>query len=121
MHSRLSFPKSRRLRTGAEFQAVYRGNPRKIKGDKLAVLCKPNDLAFPRLGLSISKQKVRRAVDRFRIKRQAREVFRHHQHELTGVDIVVIAYPHPKPPTPAEIRTCLQQLWLQVLECYGRS
>jgi ribonuclease P protein component len=41
--------------------------------------------------LAISKKQVRRAVDRNRLKRLAREVFRRHRADLEGLDFVVMA------------------------------
>lgn len=43
-----------------------------------------------RLGLAISKKQVRRAVDRNRLKRLARDVFRLHRADLQGLDFVVM-------------------------------
>ena len=43
------------------------------------------------MGLAIARKQVRRAVDRNRLKRLVREVFRHHRAGLTGVDLVVMA------------------------------
>lgn len=46
-----------------------------------------------RLGLAVSKKQVKRAVDRNRIKRLIREVFRHRRDSLKGYDLVVMAGP----------------------------
>ncbi|GHE21249.1 hypothetical protein GCM10017767_17700 [Halomonas urumqiensis] len=48
-------------------------------------------MGHPRLGLVISKKNLRRAVDRNRLKRIARESVRHRQHQLPDVDIVLLA------------------------------
>lgn len=56
----------------------------------MALAC-PNGLGHPRLGLVFSKKNVRRAVDRNRLKRLTRESIRLQQHQLPGVDIVVLA------------------------------
>lgn len=56
------------------------------------VLAAPNEgTTTARLGLAISKKQVRRAVDRNRLKRLARDVFRLHRAELEGLDLVVMA------------------------------
>ncbi len=58
---------------------------------KLTVLAHCNQLGYPRLGLAIAKKHVPTAVARNRIKRIVRENFRLQQHELGGIDIVVLA------------------------------
>jgi len=46
-----------------------------------------------RLGLALSKRQLKRAVDRNRIKRLIREVFRHRRNRLKGIDLVIMAGP----------------------------
>ena len=46
-----------------------------------------------RLGMAIAKKHCRKATARNRLKRVIRESFRHHQHELAGIDIVVLNKP----------------------------
>jgi ribonuclease P protein component len=41
--------------------------------------------------MAVSKRQVKRAVDRNRLKRLARETFRVRRHSLTGLDLVVMA------------------------------
>ena len=50
-----------------------------------------NGSSEPRLGFAISRQRVRLAVGRNRLRRLVRESFRHIRPELPGVDIVVMA------------------------------
>ncbi len=57
------------------------------------MLGKRSKLAFPRLGLAISKKHVKAAAARNRIKRVARESFRLHQGLLGNLDVVVLAKP----------------------------
>lgn len=54
------------------------------------VLAAANVLGYPRLGLAVARRHVRCAVHRNRLKRLIRESFRRHQHELGGMDLVVI-------------------------------
>jgi ribonuclease P protein component len=49
------------------------------------------DNSAARLGLAISKKQLRRAVDRNRLKRLARDVFRLHRAHLEALDFVVMA------------------------------
>lgn len=86
---------SRRMRLGRrrDYQAVYVAGVRRSAGP-LLVYARPNDLAHPRLGLSVSRR-VGMAVTRNRIKRRLREAFRHMQHDLPrGYDLVISVRPH---------------------------
>jgi len=56
------------------------------------VLARPNDKNHARLGLAISRKAARRAVDRNRLKRIAREAFRHAP-PAPAIDLVVFAKP----------------------------
>jgi ribonuclease P protein component len=84
------FPKTRRLGTAADFQTVFE-QPRKSGDFLLTVLARTNGKPYPRLGLAISKRYVRKAHDRNRLKRLVRESFRQEQHQLGGIDFVVMA------------------------------
>lgn len=65
---------------------------RRSSDEYFTVLARTNDLDHARLGLAISRKAARRAVDRNRLKRIAREAFRHRPTE-SPVDIVVFAKP----------------------------
>jgi len=54
------------------------------------VLTRPSELAYPRLGLAISRKVAKSAVARNRLKRVVRESFRRHQQWLSGLDCVVM-------------------------------
>jgi ribonuclease P protein component len=87
------FPRSRRLTRPAEFNRVY-GEGRRTRKGPFVVHALPNDLGYPRLGLSVSR-KVGNAVIRNRVKRRLREAFRHLQHQLPGsYDLVITVQPH---------------------------
>ncbi len=89
--SNLSFAKSLRLLKAAEYKAVFNNAPHKASHKHLLLLAKPNQLTTARLGLVIAKKHIRLAVQRNRVKRLIRETFRHQQHELEGLDIIVLA------------------------------
>jgi len=87
------FSKSLRLRTRADFSAVYDARTRETRGP-LVIYARPNQLGHPRLGLSTSR-KVGTAVRRNRIRRLIREAFRHLQHDLpSGYDLLVVIRAH---------------------------
>ncbi len=84
-----SFPQSVRLKTPAQFKAVY-DRKRSASDGVLVVYAAANALPHPRVGLSVSR-KVGNAVVRNRWKRLLREAFRLHRHTLpTGLDFILI-------------------------------
>lgn len=85
-----SFPRHVRLLNSREFQLVFRDNQARASDNKWVLLARQNDLPYARLGMAISKRVVKTAVMRNRIKRIVRESFRHFQHQLAGMDIVVM-------------------------------
>ena len=58
---------------------------------ELTMLATPNNLDHARIGVTLSKKRAKRAVDRNRIKRKIRENFRLKQHKIPAFDIIVIA------------------------------
>ena len=110
----LTFPKSRRLLTQADFKRVYDRGVHCNDGTLVVNICS-NGLDQNRLGLSISKQ-VGNAVVRNRWKRCIREAFRCRQQDHhEGVDIVV----RPRRDTICDsqaINTSLHQLILQATQ-----
>lgn len=57
----------------------------------MLMLARHNGQCSARLGLVIAKKNVRRAVDRNKIKRIARESFRHQRADLDNLDIIILA------------------------------
>jgi len=84
------FGRDRRLRSQDEFKQVFDARQR-VGQSGLTFLYRPNELGRPRLGLAIAKKQIRRAHERNRIKRIAREVFRVRAQFLPPVDLVLMA------------------------------
>jgi ribonuclease P protein component len=84
------FPKALRLRVRAEFLRVQEKGMKVSAGPLLGV-AQRNGREETRLGLTVSS-KVGKAVERVRIRRQLRELFRRRRGELPGgLDLVLIA------------------------------
>nr|WP_041483945.1 ribonuclease P protein component [Thioalkalivibrio paradoxus] len=105
------FPRSLRLLHGRAFQHVF-ARARRIPGRRFMLLYRTSapPLDQPRLGLAISKKHARRAVDRNRIKRIAREAFRVRRRSLAAVDIVVLSRAGIAAADSRELRLELDQL-----------
>ncbi|MFC0819956.1 ribonuclease P protein component [Moraxella marmotae] len=84
------FTKTDRLLTAGEFQRVFAAPIKKIHTAHLLAFIAKNDGDTARLGLAITKKKLKKAVDRNRIKRLTREQFRQSKTNLAGIDMVVI-------------------------------
>ena len=70
------------------FLAALR-SPRKFRGRTAILHVASGAAAQSRFGLSIAKRLARRSVDRNRMKRLAREVFRRHPVKARGLDLVI--------------------------------
>jgi ribonuclease P protein component len=86
----LGFPRCLRLLNGGDFQAVFDAPDWRITDRYFLILAKRNQRSQARLGLVIGRRKARRAVDRGAIKRRAREQFRLRQHQLAGLDLIIL-------------------------------
>lgn len=85
-----AFPRQHRLLDGKEFKQVF-DHARRVGNPHWTVLAWRHGEPKSRLGLAIAKRFIRRAHERNRLKRIARETFRHLSHRLQGVDIVVMS------------------------------
>lgn len=102
-----AFPPDRRLHTAAEFGRVF-ADPARSSDRYFTVLARPSGRPATRLGLTISRRAARRAVDRNKLKRLARESFRH-QPALPPWDFVVLARPGADRADRRELRASLDR------------
>lgn len=92
---RFSFSPEERIRKRTDYQRIQRIG-KKIISEHLIFFVAKNDLYFSRIGLIVSK-KVGNAVNRNRVKRILREIFRQHKEFFSqGIDVLVFVRPSAK-------------------------
>ena len=109
-----SFERRFRLTSKAQYQRVFK-SPQVSQDRCFRVLAKPNQLAYPRLGMAVSTRVSKSAVARNRLKRLVRESFRQHRAQLAdegwGLDFIVLPSHGSAGITNADLRTSLNQHW----------
>lgn len=85
-----SFPKELKIRNSSEYKEIF-GKSRKLSSDHFNILYVPNSLGYPRVGFVVAKKNVPGAVERNRVKRVLREVFRRNKSLFGSMDVVFIA------------------------------
>ncbi len=114
------FPRCARLTGQQAFARVF-ARPVKSSDRCFTVLAHPNALAYPRLGLAVSRKVSKSAVMRNRIKRVIRESFRHHQDSLRGLDCVVLARAAAAQQDNAVLAAALQRHWRRLVSTCAPS
>lgn len=102
-------PKQARLLNAADFNRVFDKSVRS-SDQYFTVLVRPNDLNRPRLGMAISKRRVKLAVGRNRLKRLVRENFRLSEYNCSA-DYVVMAGKRGAVGTNQELTRSLEKHW----------
>lgn len=110
-----SFSTEVRLRCAADYQGVFNGALFKVHQSHFLFLAKPSEHAKSRLGVIVAKKKVRRAHERNRIKRLARESFRLHQQHVGLLDIVVMPKIGIEAVSNADLHQQLEFAWQKLL------
>lgn len=113
MATACGFAKAARLLTPADFKRVFDAAALKISCKEILILARANAGDRPRLGLVVAKKHVRLAHQRNRVKRIARESFRH-QPQLGGWDVVVLARGGIAALDNPALRGQFDQLWQQL-------
>ena len=107
------FPRTSRLTEGVQYQRVFRKNKRSAD-QHWTILYRENQCASARLGMAVAKKVAKRAVDRNRLKRLARESFRQHKQSLAGFDIVLLARPASLSASNEVLFKSLRKHWSRV-------
>lgn len=117
MERAAGLPPQARLRRAADFAALRQAPGRADSRYFLIRYC-ASDAPYPRLGLAISRRVSKSAVQRNRIKRQARESFRRAREGLPAVDVLVIARAQAAATANELLRADLDRTWprLQALK-----
>jgi len=113
--STLNFPKSARLLRPAEFKNVF-NDPVRFSRNGVIVLARKTASGTARVGLAVAKKHVKRAHERNRIKRLARETFRLHPVRNCGMDCVVLVRHGVAEASNEELRTALNAAWKRLFE-----
>ena len=116
--ARRGFSRFRRLHSSAEFGRVF-ADAQRSHDRFFTVLARANAHTTARLGLTVSRRAAKRAVDRNRLKRLARESFR--MLDLPPLDYVVIAKAEATRAPAAALRASLEQHFLRLRNKVGRT
>ena len=106
------FSPDQRLHTPAEFGRVF-AEPARSSDRFFTVLARPTGRSAARLGLTVARRVAKRAVDRNKIKRVARESFRQ-QAALPPWDFVVLARAGADRAARCELRASLDRHFEQL-------
>ena len=118
MATQYGFARQNRILNGADFRRVFKARIKLVSGP-LAIYLRSNDEGISRLGITVSKKVSKKAVERNRIKRLAREFFRTHPNMLDGFDIIVNAFPGCAQLNNQEVTKQLQSVWARAQKRCG--
>jgi ribonuclease P protein component len=105
-----NFSRELRLLTPTHFEYVFK-NAIPSVSPQITLLARFNDSTNPRLGITLSKKRVKYAHDRNRIKRIIRESFRLQRQTFPNIDIVVVGKSGLDKMSNQELFFLLGKLW----------
>lgn len=109
------FARDRRLVTAADYRAVF-DQGHACSSAYFTLLGRVNEHGTGRVGLAVAKRRIARATRRNAVKRLVRESFRHHQHELAALDVVVIAKTAAATADLKRMRAALDGQWAKLAD-----
>ncbi|WP_462153470.1 ribonuclease P protein component [Pseudoalteromonas piscicida] len=110
-----SFSRELRLLTPSHYSRIFQ-EPARAATPYFTLLAKPNDVGHPRLGLTVAKKRCKKACQRNRIKRLARESFRLNRHRLDNIDIVLMVKTGVDEQSNEELTKQLTKMWRKINE-----
>ena len=112
-----AFRRDQRLLTSHDFKCVFDHVTIKAGTGEILVLAieKQNEKSA-RLGLVVAKKNLKKAVDRNRFKRVVRESFRMHQHQLQGLEVVVLSRRGALQLDASALRKVVDQTWQRIIK-----
>ena len=84
--------------------------------DSMTFLVSKEHGSRPRLGFAIARKQIKRAVDRNRLKRLARETFRKQRKQLPNRDVVVMVRSKILTLTTTELNSRFNRQWQKVID-----
>lgn len=115
-----TFPHQSRLCTEEQIKNVLKRG-RRITSAELALIFCANECLDSRLCVIVSKKNIRHANRRNTFKRVMREYFRTHQHDFSGVDIVILANKKAEILTKKELHQCIERQWQKLVSLLKKS
>lgn len=92
-----------------------------IRSQFFRFLAHPTANTGPRLGVIVAKRFLKKAVDRNRVRRLVRESFRLNQHDLGGLDIVVLLRCNCAAELNGALYNCLRKQWQGLSRLYKKE
>ena len=108
--------KQNRLLKQHEYQRVF-STPVRISDSSLLLLARANDDKIARLGLAISKKRIKSSVDRNLVKRLIRESFRLNKDKIVGWDVVIITHRNMDKINKQRITKSINNHWRALQKC----
>ena len=112
-----AFQKIYKVRKAHEYNAIL-NNRTKVSIGPLSANMIRNTHGVPRLGMSISKKYIKKAVKRNLIKRIIRESFRYNRHKFPNIDIIVM-YKNDDLRYIVHLHKNLKNLWKKIIKFYS--
>lgn len=116
MLEKKGFPPELRLKTQAEFRHILEKRLR-LFSRFYTISYFPNQKTHARIGFVISKRQIKKAHDRNRLRRIAKEAFRLRQGEIFGLDLVIMASHQALRVENEELRQCIDGLLSKLPIC----